>query len=262
MGCQKNESSSDSNKPSSDESSLFCNKDQNPLYLDDNGVTIKARKCNRDMIGEKWEFRGEIYEIVDNESLREMVKNDEDYSKVVTTSVTNMNWLFSGRDFVRYDITSWDTSQVTTMWSMFVGAESFNQDIGEWDTSQVIDMGGMFYEAKSFNQDIGDWDTSKVLDVRWMFYQADSFNQDIGDWDTSKVTNMWGMFRDAKSFNQDIGEWNTSEVTRMDEMFKDAKSFDQDISGWSVNNVKNCSFFSNRSSLSQAYHPTFRNCTP
>ena len=161
-----------------------CGLDQdgnlrNPLYLDANGVTIKARKCNRNMIGEKWELNGVEYEIVSNKRLRFMIKRGWDISKVVTTFVTNMNRLFTSERFgtrgVRYDITSWDTSQVTDMGYLFYGQQIFNQDISNWDTSQVKNMVRMFHLAEYFNQDIGNWDTSQVQVMYGMFRGAQSF---------------------------------------------------------------------------------------
>ncbi len=164
-----------------------CGLDQdgnlrNPLYLDANGVTIKARKCNRDMIGEKWELNGVEYTIVDNETLREMVedwgrfvkkidtipdiyslsgfrvsiysvKEFKDYGKVVTTFVTNLNRLFASWRTVRCDITSWDTSNVTDMGYLFNA--NYRYEHGSYIGNQ---LGG----AWSFNQDISHWDTSQV----------------------------------------------------------------------------------------------------
>ncbi len=184
-----------------------CGLDQdgnlrNPLYLDANGVTIKARKCNRDMIGEKWELNGVEYEIVDNESLRELVKNEKDVSKVVTTFVTNLNRLFHDRQ-VLYDITSWDTSQVTDMGYLFYGQQIFNQDIGNWNTSQVNNMVLMFRSARDFNKDIGNWDTSQVQVMYEMFHLAESFNQDISNWDTIQATELFA--NDERLIKHDNG---------------------------------------------------------
>ena len=43
------------------------------IYLDENGITIKASK--EAVIGEEYELNGENYKVVDEEILREMVKN-------------------------------------------------------------------------------------------------------------------------------------------------------------------------------------------
>ena len=62
------------------------------IYLDENGITIKASK--EAVVGEEYELNGEKYKVVDEEMLREMVKNEEDVTKVVTSRVTNMESMF------------------------------------------------------------------------------------------------------------------------------------------------------------------------
>ena len=202
----------------------------NPIYLDDNGITVKA--YDNAPIGAKGTINGVEYTVVDNATIGQQIEA-ENYN-LATTKVTDMSDMFANSGF-NQDIGGWDTSSVTNMAFMFGDANSFNQDIGDWDTSSVTDMSYMFY-GSDFNQDIGDWDTSSVTDMAGMFYVSD-FNQDIGDWDTSSVTNMYAMFGSATSFNQDIGGWDTSNVTNMRAMFQDASSFNQAIGNWDTSSV-------------------------
>ena len=254
------------------------------VYLDDNGITIKA--CDDANIGDVGTINGVEYTVVDRAMLDEMIANDEDLTVVCTTRVTDMggddsnpdvayglflgdyenpsvfnqdigNWdvsnvtdmnrMFYGSLF-NQDIGNWDTSSVTEMSRMFAGSE-FNQPIGNWNTSSVTDMSVMFHNNSVFNQDIGNWDTSSVTNMNWMFYSS-LFNQDIGIWDVSNVTDMNRMFFNNSAFNQDIGNWNTSSVTNMSSMFNNTV-FNQDIGNWNVSNVTNMELMFRSSSFNQ-----------
>ena len=133
----------------------------NPIYLDDNGVTIKARDWA--FVGDTGVVNGVGYTIVDTSTLRSMIDNGDDVTRVCT-------------------------SRIISMYRYFYGDSYFNQEIGSWDTSNVTNMDGMFYATSAFNQDIGNWNTSSVTNMRYMFYNSE-FNQDIGSWDVENVTN-------------------------------------------------------------------------
>ena len=229
---------------------------KSPVYLADNGVTIKAHKWAK--IGDEGIVDGVLYTIVDAPTLYKMTPgyvNDKDtkrsngangdLTRVCTTFVTDMNGLFIFWYSFNQDIGSWDVSGVNDMKYMFYDATSFNQDIGSWDVSAVNNMHIMFSNASSFNQDIGSWDVSNVTQMEDMFSGARSFNQDIGAWDVSNVLDMNSMFKGASSFNQDIGAWDVSGVNSMYRMFLGATSFNQDIGSWDVSGVTDISGFSN-----------------
>ena len=128
-------------------------------YLDDNGVTVKAYEWAE--VGDSVEIDGVTYTIINEANLRQMIADEEDITKVVTTKVTNMSSLFKDTKF-NQEIDSWDTSNVTNMDKMFRNAASFHQDIGVWNVSSVTNMDEMFLEAESFNRDISSWDVSNV----------------------------------------------------------------------------------------------------
>jgi len=226
------------------EDGCFLPLTSNDVYLDSNEITIKATEDA--ILGEYYLVNEIIYQVVDSAMLYQMVADQEDVTKVVTSKITRMDSLFmpkydaegnvNGSPF-NQDISTWDVSDVTNMAWMFRSAEAFNQDLSSWDVSNVGDMSRMFAGATSFNQDIGSWDVSNVTDMNAMFNYGISFNQDIGSWDVSKVTNMSGMFINAVLFNQDIGSWDVSNVTNMSFMLVNCASFNQPLNDWDVSNV-------------------------
>ena len=234
---------------------LSCSSDETstpptaPIYLDTNGVTIKAYDWSE--VGDKGIIDGVEYTVVDEATLRQMVANDEDVTKVVTTKITDISSLFKEKNQFNQGISNWDTSNVTDMSAMF-STSPFNQDIGDWDTSNVTNMSGMFYSTTAFNQNIGSWDTSSVTNMSGMFYSATAFNQNIGSWDTSSVTRMDIMFSRASAFNGDISSWDTSSVTNMSGMFSSASAFNGDISSWDTSSVAYISgMFNNATAFNQ-----------
>lgn len=108
----------------------------NPIYLADNGVTIKAKDWA--FVGDSGMLNGIEYLIISRQQLRSKIVKGEDVTNVCTSRL----FYLSG---------------------MLRDAVSFNQDISHWDTSRVIDMGRMFSGALSFNQDLSIWDVSNVV---------------------------------------------------------------------------------------------------
>ena len=109
---------------------------------------------------------------------------------------------------------SWCISKVTDMGYLFWGKETFNEDLSGWDVSRVTNMEHMFSNfggpiniGTSFNGDISTWNVSLVTNMQYMFAGASSFNSDISNWDVSSVISMMGTFSKAQSFNQNLCAW-------------------------------------------------------
>ncbi|WP_167613190.1 BspA family leucine-rich repeat surface protein [Maribellus sediminis] len=204
------------------------------FYFDDNGVTIKCMDC---VAGDKGIVNGIEYEAVDRELLMQRRDEGADLSKLCTSLVTDMSFLFHDASSFNEDISSWDVSNVADMTAMFLGATSFNQNIGYWDVGALNSAAVLFNGATAFNQNIGSWNVSNVISMSCLFKEAVSFNQDISSWNVGNVIDMDSMFAGASAFNQNISSWDVGNVMSMPAMFFEASSFDQDLSSWNVNAV-------------------------
>jgi surface protein len=263
------------------------------LFVDGNGssnaVYVGANNIIKASAGAVNNEQGNIgnvtYTVVNLITLKFLIEQGEDVTKLVPSLVTDMNGLFINTNTFNQDISTWDVSNVTNMSGMFANT-AFNQDISNWDVSSVTDMVYMFNNAYAFNQDIGNWDVSNVTNMSAMFANTDFyqdisnwdvssvttmdgmfdgatiFNQDISTWDVSNVTNMEQMFYEASNFNQNISSWDVSNVTDMNSMFYGATSFNQNLSSWSVDGVTICTNFSEGATSWTLPQPNFTNCTP
>ena len=250
---------------------FFLGPDYAPIYLDENGVTVKARE--NAVVGATYELDGVEYLVVDEEMLRYMAVDwrNNDLSKVVTTRVTNMNGLFY---VAAAGLNGWDDGlvQFNEEYPMYEGLEDdhfaeFNQDLSAWDVSNVEYFFGTFMMASSFNSDISKWDLSSALYMRSMFNMTEEFDQPIGIWDISNVISTARMFRGAKAFNQELGAWDVSSVKSFLGMFEGhnygnpddstdpnwiAPPFNKPIGNWNTSNVENMAImFNNNSSFQQ-----------
>jgi surface protein len=171
-------------------------KPKNPIYLDANGITIKAHKWAK--VGDEGIVNDVLYTIVDKQMLVSLIKEGNSYDRTCTTFIYNMDNLFTGKT-TSQNISHWDVSNVESMKSMFY-ASPFNSDISNWDVSNVISMSSMFNRATSFNQDISNWDVSNVNRMGSMFYYATSFNQDLSSWSVDGLTACYNFSRGATSW--------------------------------------------------------------
>ena len=205
------------------------------IYRSENKVTLKASE--NAIIGEKYLFEGELYLIVDNKLLRDLVSKETDLSHVITSKVTDMSYLFYKSTLQDPNISSWDVSNVKSMSWMFGLSPNINPDLSRWDTHSVVDFSDMFNSAKKFRSDLSKWNTSSGELFNGMFFNTE-YNGYLNDWDVSSAKNMSGMFDENKVFNQPLDKWNVSNAEDLGGMFAEAMSFNQDISMWDVRKVK------------------------
>ena len=209
----------------------------NGLYLDRNGVTLKATNGtggNYYLINltKKEAIEVEVNATSGNIDPKDilteaLIGHDNSYQETgwittkVTVTPTNNNLTISNYDDYKLYYVVNDSSELKSIF------ELFNELAQNVITSNVTNMDRMFYLEELFNQDISNWDTSSVKSMQSMFFFATSFNQDISNWDTSSVQNMNAMFSGALSFNKNISSWDTSSVKNMSIMFSGASSFNQ-----------------------------------
>lgn len=175
-----------------------------------------------------------------------------------TSTVSNMQGLFSQNCAFNDRLDSWDTGVVTNMSNMFTANSTFNNGgvsgvglgIDNWDTSKVTTMQNMFERftgGTSFY--LGSWDTSLVTNMNRMFGTNTYIFSDwptlnptgLNNWNVSLVEDMGQMFRHNNTFDQPLNNWNTGNVTNMTQMFSGGYSgdisFNQDIGSWDVRKV-------------------------
>ncbi|MDA7854923.1 BspA family leucine-rich repeat surface protein [Cyclobacteriaceae bacterium] len=198
------------------------------IYLDENGVTIKATEDA--IIGEEYTLLGENYLIVDKEMLREMIVENEDVSKVVTTFITNMDDLFGGGEYFE----PYNSEQLATLLHY---EDTLNGVFGRY-------TGKYEYAAKNFDYDISGWDVSNVTSMVKMFAGMSTVNGDRHDftnWDVSSVTTMKGLFKDSDIKGGNFSGWDITNVEDLSELFMNASyaGYYEGVSNWNTSNVKN-----------------------
>ena len=225
----------------------------NPIYLDENGVTIKSYDWGE--VGDIGEIDGEEFVIISENELRERIKNGGDLYNVVTTKITNMDYLFfdtvNEESYRTIDAFQWDVSNVTSMEGTFKEKEntgSILNLLGHWDVSNVTNMSHLFegsdFGGSGFSLEdpylLHNWDVSNVTDMSYMFSNVTQILAPFLDnWDVSNVTDMSFMFTytSISDYNSFIN-WDVSNVVNMSNMFNSC-DMDIPIGMWDVSNVEN-----------------------
>ena len=213
-----------------------CSYSDSAFYLDDNGITIKAKDWV--VVGTVGELNGVKYIAVNDSSSRVILGGvPNDSLQFVTTLMTDMSWLFTSEIALKWNnilnMSDWDVSNVKNMSGMFANAYSINQDFGKFEGSNLANRFSHYFDGSTFDQEIGQWDVSNVTDMSGMFCGAYLFNRYMNDWNVSNVKNMAWMFAGAAKFNQGIGDWDVGKVTNMSAMFLRARLFgNQDKDGY------------------------------
>jgi len=166
---------------------------------------------------------------------------DFDFSRIDTSNVTNVSYMFSGFRLPELDLSIFDFSKVTDMRGFF--SELFNVKINlgdDFNTSKITDMSYMFYRFGVEDFDFSRIDTSNVTNATNMFSDFRLPELDLSVFDFSKVTNMSGFFSYLSDVKINLGDnFNTSKVTDMSSMFYGFQIADFDFSRIDTSNVTN-----------------------
>ena len=235
------------------------------IYLDENGITLKATEEAIDSIGKTVLLEGDSIIIIrDWNHLRSLnPPNYKDNKLIVTTFLDKTDVICQTPCAINdnFIMSSWDLSNVKSMYFTFWNLNGFDQDISEWDVSNVEDMEGLFFHSYNLNVDLSSWNVSKVKNMKRMFRGAYYANPDVSLWNVSNVENMQEMFYET-DLNQDLKQWDVKKVKNMEKMFFSAKYFNQDLSNWNVDNVDSCDSFNEKAESWQLPRPNFLNCDP
>ena len=148
-------------------------------------------------------------------SLIDLRGNDCNLNDVDVSNIKNMTRIFAAHDF-QGDVSGWNTSSVTNMESMFSGCNHFNGDLSKWNVSKVRNFEKMFYHCYVFNGDISGWKlntkkapigSSSYIKTDSMFEDCHRFNCDISKWDVSNIISAHHMISWCTDFHQDLSGW-------------------------------------------------------
>ena len=121
------------------------------IYLDENGVTLKATDEAIDSIGKTVLFEGDSVIIIsDWNHLRSLNPPNYKGNKLIVTTFldkTDVICLTPCAINDNFIMSSWDLSNVKSMYFTFWNLNGFDQDISEWDVSNVEDMEGLFFHS-------------------------------------------------------------------------------------------------------------------
>ena len=184
--------------------------DENPIYLDANGVTVKAKDwAEINFIGK---LNGLSYIIVDSLGLRKLAQGTfkvdffDGELQPCTSRITNMNTMFQVRDTFEndtyeenftIDYENVDDSELEISTSTGGAGQYIPGDLSSFDVSNVTSMDYMFALQRIEGYDFSYWDVSNVVSMKGMFFRTPfgkSYYQDCNltcDWNSEVRTPEW-----------------------------------------------------------------------
>ena len=179
--------------------------DENPIYLDDNGVTVKAKDwAEVNFIGK---LNGVSYIIVDSLGLRKMSQGTfkidffDGELQPCTSRITNMNTMFMFKD--TFDKDSYKENFVID----YENAATMDDAIKNSKFTATVTVGGVEQDIRNV-ADFSSFDVSNVTSMDYMFFFQDLPVHDFSYWDVSNVVSMKGMFSGTRFFTGYYGSYD------------------------------------------------------
>ena len=177
--------------------------------------------------------------------------NEIDLSKIDTSNVVYMDFLFSGcNGLTSLNLSGLDTANVISMGYMFEGCSNLTSlNLSGLDTANVTDMNSMFQGCSSLiDPDLKNLCTSNVSDMNSMFQGCSSLTSlDLRYLDTLNAVYMDSMFSGCNGLTSlDLSSFDTSNVFYMSHMFEGCSSLTSlDLSRLETPNVTDMSYMFN-----------------
>ena len=171
--------------------------DENPIYLDDNGVTVKAKDwAEVNYIGK---LNGVSYIIVDSLGLRKMAQGTfkidffDGELQPCTSRITNMNTMFMIKD--TFDKDTYKENFVID----YENSATMDDATKNSKFTASVSVGGVAQDVRNV-ADLSSFDVSNVTSMDYMFAFQDLPVHDFSYWDVSNVVSMKAMFNGTRFF--------------------------------------------------------------
>ena len=170
-----------------------------------------------------------------------------DLSKINTSKVTDMSYMFSNCKAPYLDLSGFDVSNVTSMERMFNYCTS-EINIDGWDTSKLTNANYMFYYFTNGGKylDLSALDFSNVTKVTNMFYECNVDNIDIRNINIDLTKLDWsaysgpGLFDHVKGTTLDLSNWILdSSMTNLKYLCEWCNCTEINLTNWKTTNVIN-----------------------
>jgi surface protein len=143
----------------------YFNRTTTPCHL---SLLIKKIRYNTNIYDNIAKYL--IYKFKDNDELYEAVHTWFNRKMVKKTNVPHFYVNAYKLEDSKYGhISLWDTENITDLSYLFKGREEFNENLIRWNVKNVVNMDSMFDGCAEFNQNLELWNVSKLKNINNIF---------------------------------------------------------------------------------------------